>query len=172
MGIKDVKQFLLEIDFQTQGKVVGDSTAKHGTLDFSKGLMCHAFEYGVDSQYDEGNGQYTGRRRHKPIRIVREVDQASPLIFQALTHNEIFKTAKLSFVRPDNAGKLVAYHSIALEKGGVVRYRTWHGILEEVQGEVTQHHTNELESFDLTFTKITYSNDLKSKSSIDDWMTQ
>ncbi|HEY3816630.1 MAG TPA: type VI secretion system tube protein TssD [Polyangiaceae bacterium] len=154
---------------KTQGDAIGDSTAKHGALDFSKGMMCHAFTYEVASQYDAGSAQLVGRRVHKCVTIVREVDKASPLLFAALCSNETFTQAKLSFVRPDNAGKLALYHSILLETGAVVRYRTFHGIREGGGDSIEQVHTNELEEFDMVFQKITYSNDANSKQAIDNW---
>jgi len=170
-GGKDPKVFLLEMKLKTQGLVVGDSVAKHGALDFSKGAMCHAFTYEVKSQFDAGSAQLVGRRVHTPVTIVREVDKASPLIWSALCSNETYVTAKLSFVRPDNAGKLALYHSILLETGAVVRYHTFHGILPGSNDGIEQVHTNELEEFDLVFQKVTYSNDANSKSGIDNWQS-
>ena len=173
MGAKDVKVFLLEMKLKTQGVVVGDSVAKIGTLDMSKGMMCHAFQYEVKSQFDAGSGNLVGRRVHTPITIVREVDKASPLLWSALCSNETYVTAKMSFVRPDNAGKLALYHSLTLETGAIVRYHTFHGILPNSnESSVDQIHTNELEEFDLVFNKITYSNDLNSKTGMDTWNAQ
>ena len=173
MGAKDVKVFLLEMKLKTQGVVVGDSVAKIGTLDMSKGMMCHAYQYEVKSQFDAGSGQLVGRRVHSPITIVREVDKASPLLWLALCTNESFLTSKLSFVRPNNAGALTLYHSLLLEGGSVVRYRTFHGILPgSNEGSVDQIHTNELEEFDLVFQKLTYSNDANSKTGMDNWNAQ
>lgn len=171
MSGKDPKVFLLTMKLKTQGDVIGDSVAKHGALDFSKGMMCHAFQYEVTSQYDAGSAQLVGRRVHKPITIVREVDKASPLLFAALCTNETYTLAKMSFVRPDNAGKLALYNSITLELGAVVRYRTFHGILPGSGESIEQVHTNELEEFDIVFQKVTYSNDLYSKTAIDNWQS-
>ena len=45
------------------------------------------------AQIDAGSGQPVGRRRHSPITITREVDVASPKLFQVLVTNEVFKAA-------------------------------------------------------------------------------
>ena len=169
MGAKDAKVFLLEMKLKTQGAVIGDSVAVHGASDFKKGMMCHAFTYEVKSQFDAGSAQLVGRRVHTPITNVREVDKASPILWSALCSNETFLTAKLSFVRPDMAGKLALYHSILLEVGAIVRYHTFHGILPGSGQDLDQVHTNELEEFDMVFQKVTYSNDANSKSGIDNW---
>jgi len=170
MAAKDVKQFLLTIQFQKQGKITGDQTAKQGPLDMSTGLQCTAFNYAVDSQFDAGSGQLTGRRKHQPIRIVREVDSASPLLWQALCTNENLVAATLSFARPKGDGTLALHTTIAFTGGALVKYRTWHGVLPGSGDELeSQLSTNELEEFDLVFQKLTYSNTIKSKSAQDDW---
>jgi type VI secretion system secreted protein Hcp len=169
MGAKDVKQFLLELQLKTQGKITGDAIAVQGPLDMKKGLQCHAFEYSVASQFDAGSGQLVGRRMHSAVRIVREVDSASPLLWQGLCTNEGIVSATLSFARPDGTGKLALHTTIALTGGAIVKYRTWHGILPGSGDELEQLGTNELEEFDMVFTKLTYSNAIKSKSAQDDW---
>jgi type VI secretion system secreted protein Hcp len=170
MAAKDVKQFLLQITLKTQGKIVGDATAVQGPLDMKTGLQCHAFEYGVTSQFDAGSGQLVGRRAHTAVRIVREVDSASPLLWQGLVTNESIVTATLSMARPDGTGKLALHTTIGLEGGAIVKYRTWHGILPGSGESLEQVHTNELEEFDMVFSKLTYSNTIKSKSAIDNWL--
>jgi len=86
-----------------------------------------AFEFETLQQYDLGSGQLTGRRQHRPITIVREVDQASPLLWQALCTNESFQSASLQFVRPNSNGKETVYYTINLTNGAIVGYRTGHG---------------------------------------------
>jgi len=90
-------KFLLTMRLSTQGVVKGSSKKKEGDLDYSDGVECHGFEYGVETPADLGSGQPIGRRRHNPIVIRREVDSASPKFFQALVSNETFQSAKLQF---------------------------------------------------------------------------
>lgn len=86
-----------------------------------------AFEFEA-LQDNLGSGQETGRRQHEPITIVREVDEASPLIWQALCTNESYVSATLSFARPDNSGgREIVTHTIELTNGAIVGYRSWHG---------------------------------------------
>lgn len=113
--------FLLTMVLNKQGVLRGSSMAKHGPLDYSKGLMCHQYKYDVKSQYDLGSGALTGRRQHQPVSIVREVDEASPLLWSALCTNEGFKTATLSFARPSTNGKEVVYQTIELTNGTICR---------------------------------------------------
>jgi len=93
-----------------QGTIKGTSTkGKH-----TGGVVIQSFSFGVESPVDAGSGQLTGRRQHKPVVIVREVDEASPLLFQALCTNESFTSASLSFARPSSGGKLSVFNTIEL----------------------------------------------------------
>ncbi len=113
-------KFLLTMKLKTQGNVRGSSTRKEGSLDFSKGMECHGFSYGVKAQYDLGSGALTGRRRHNAITIRREVDGASPALFQALCTNEVVPSATLSFNRTSPDGKPSMYQTIELTNCTVI----------------------------------------------------
>jgi len=112
-------KFLMTIKLTTQGNVKGSSTRKDGDLDFSKGLECHGFNYGVKAQFDSSSGSLTGRRTHKPIVITREVDSASPQLLQALVTNEIFTAAGLHFSRAASDGKPFDVRTIELINGKI-----------------------------------------------------
>ena len=49
-------KFLLTMELTKQGNVIGSSKKKEGDLDFSKGMMCHAFTYEVVAQFDYPGG--------------------------------------------------------------------------------------------------------------------
>ena len=51
--------------------------------------------------------------------IVKEVDNASPLLFHACCNNEAFSTATLSFARPTSTGKETVYQTIELTNGTI-----------------------------------------------------
>lgn len=111
--------FLLTLNLKTQGKIKGSSTQKgHSAVN---GVICHGFEFGVQSPVDSGTGSATGKRQHNPITIRKEVDLASPLFLQALCTNEGFKSATLSFARPD--GKPGVTRIIELTNGSIVKVK-------------------------------------------------
>jgi type VI secretion system Hcp family effector len=122
-----MSKFLLEMTFQKQGKVVGNVGTKpknnKGSLDFGHGTECHSFTYAVKSQFDAGSGQLSGKRQHKPIVIVREFDEASPLYLQALATNEVFTSATLSFNRVGQDGKPSVVRTIELTNGTIAQIR-------------------------------------------------
>ncbi|MGA2218774.1 MAG: type VI secretion system tube protein Hcp [Terracidiphilus sp.] len=89
---------------KSQGQFTAGSKAK--TDKWSDVL---ALEFGTEAPVDSKPGKPTGRGTHRPVSIVREVDSASPLFFQALCTSEVFESVKLSFVgRPDTGkGKVI-----------------------------------------------------------------
>jgi type VI secretion system Hcp family effector len=119
-------------------------------------------------------GSLIGKRQHKPLTITKEVDVSSPQLFKAHWSQEVIASLNLSFVRPSSGAGEQPYFTISLTNGAIVNYKTYHGL----QAPPVNHprpgsmsvHTNELEEFDLTFQKITYTNVLKSKSTTDDWL--
>jgi type VI secretion system Hcp family effector len=113
-------EFLMTLQLTTQGNVKGSSTKKKGDLDFSQGMECHAYSYGVSSPIDHNTGQPVGVRKHGTIVIRRGVDAASPKLLQALCTNETFKTAKLSFNRTSSNGKPTLAYTIELTNGAIV----------------------------------------------------
>jgi type VI secretion system secreted protein Hcp len=83
------------------------------------GIECHGFDYDVLAPRDAASGLPSGKRTHSPITIVREVDSASPLLWQALCTNEVFLNATLSFVKPTPSGKPPVAHTIELTNGTI-----------------------------------------------------
>ncbi len=118
-----VVKFLLTMTGTKQGKIKGSSTKKEGDLDFSQGVECHGFSYSVTMPFGSQSGLSTGKRRHIPITITREIDSASPKLLQALVTNEVFKTAKLHFNRMLSGGKSLPFRSIELINGAIVDIR-------------------------------------------------
>jgi type VI secretion system secreted protein Hcp len=98
---------------QKQGKLIGNSKKASN----SEKLAIIEFKFGLETPFEGGSGQPKGARKHKPIVIVREVDEASPLLWQALCTNESFEFAELSFARPGGGGKSGPVQIVRLTNG-------------------------------------------------------
>jgi type VI secretion system secreted protein Hcp len=100
-----------------QGTIKGSSTKGN----HKGGIEIQDFSFGLESPVDVHSGGASGKRQHKPVVIVREVDAASPLLYQAMCNNEVFKSASLSFVRPSNqSGKHGSITNLELINGMIV----------------------------------------------------
>lgn len=107
-------QFYLSLKGKTQGSIKGGSTKSGKSSTSNSGIICHGFQYGVQSPRDPASGLPSGKRQHSPLVITKEVDQSSPLLYHALVTNEALDSAVLTFVRPDGSGKETVYHTVKL----------------------------------------------------------
>ena len=145
----------------------------------SKGGSVHKMSYGhmsitphnlgsalfqVKTQHDAGGG----KRQHSPITIVREVDSASPLLWQGICTNETLRAVDISLVgRPPSGGGEVVVERITLTNAVISNVHRYTPRLGSSDSEV--HDTDELEEIQFTFQKITYTNVAGSTSTSDDW---
>ncbi len=117
--------FLLTLKLATQGQIKGSSTKKQGKLDYSSGIECIGFQYGVKTPVDSDSGAASGRRQHSPITVRKEIDSASPLLFNASCTGEGFEQAKLTFdpSGPGPDGKTGLARDIELTNGAIVKIK-------------------------------------------------
>jgi type VI secretion system secreted protein Hcp len=81
-----------------QGQLKGESTKGQSSQKSGwKNKVVLSFEFGLQSPRDASSGLPTGKRTHSPITITREVDSASPLLWQALCTNEALESVKFTF---------------------------------------------------------------------------
>jgi type VI secretion system secreted protein Hcp len=120
------------------------------------------------TQIDPASGSYSGRRRHDPITIRKEVDSASPLFIAALANNKVFPKLDLNFLKTNPQGITEPYFTITLTNAALAGYgRKPVPHLPSVGRE--QYVTNELEEIQITFQKIVYTWIKGGITSSDDW---
>jgi type VI secretion system Hcp family effector len=122
----------------------------------------------IDSESSGSSGQSREGRHHHPIVIVKEVDSASPLLWQALCTNEVLNSADLSFVRPGSTGggKEQVVERITLTNAFISNIKRY---TPSLQGEGSKRDTDQLEEISFVFQKIAYINVSGRKSAKDDW---
>jgi type VI secretion system secreted protein Hcp len=109
-------------------------------------------------------GLATGRRQHETIVIVREVDAASPKLYQAMGDGSIFPSAILTFTRLGaSPAQPETRYTVALSQVIVTG-------LHPLAKPKTGSDTHELEEVQLTFRQITMTRTSGSKSATDDWL--
>ncbi len=99
-------------------------------------IECLSFTSEVISPRDASSGMATGKRQYKPITCIKRVDQASPLLFNALVNNETLTEVNIRVSGTDKMGKGVDVYSVQLKNAalsGVRQYLDDKGaLLEEV----------------------------------------
>jgi hypothetical protein len=91
------QKFLVATVGTKQGSIKGTSKVKghEGWLDIESvnvGGLALTEENDAALRRDAASGLPSGKRQHGTVTIVREVDEASPLLWQALVNNETFKS--------------------------------------------------------------------------------
>jgi type VI secretion system secreted protein Hcp len=169
------------IQFSAKGRSLGRGKGKVHGMSYGSNVITprnlDSSLFQIASEFSQPKGSSSGGRHHSPIVIVKEVDAASPLLWQALCTNEVFQSADLSFARPSgNGGKEEVVATITLTNAVISQVGQFHpgqfpGPKKPKHGLPSQQiDTNELEEIKFTFQKITYTNVLGKKGASDDWL--
>jgi type VI secretion system secreted protein Hcp len=145
----------LTVHLQTQGDIKGGATEKgrEGSIP----LISVAHD--VETARDPASGLPTGKRVHKPITIVKVIDQASPQLLRALVSNEALASVRIEFWRP--VPEAAAPYFIITLTNAVVA-----GIALAPSSEDGSH---EYEQVQFTYQKITWTYPETGDSAEDDW---
>lgn len=106
----------MKLTGETQGVIQG-SVTQAGRED---SILVIGMGHTVSAPYDAATGLPTGKRQHRPIRIVKEIDKSSPKLFTALTNNENLTDVAIRFWRPGGSGQEVQYYTIELINAKIV----------------------------------------------------
>ncbi len=100
----------LTLKGQKQGQINGGVTQKG----HEGSIAVYAVHHEVTSPRDVATGQATGKRQHKPIRITKEIDKSSPLLYKVLVTNEVLSEVVLKFYATNINGAEVNSYTIKL----------------------------------------------------------
>lgn len=156
----------LRMKGQKQGEIKGSITQKgrEGTM------MVIAYSHEIVSPRDPASGLPTGKRMHKPLMIMKELDKATPLLYNILCHNENIPTWKLQFWTPQikamsGAGAEVQHYTIELENANIASIEQH--MLNNKDPLLTKYV--EYEKIFFTYQKITWTWMDGGITAIDDW---
>jgi type VI secretion system secreted protein Hcp len=90
---------------------------------------------------DVHSGRASGARIHGPLRILKRLDKATPLLFKALALNQGLPKLELRWYRPDPAGtgEIVHYYTITIENATVSQVEAW---LPNTQDQHQAHYSS------------------------------
>jgi len=111
----------LTVTGQTQGSIEGSCTIKG----HEKTMLIQAVEHVIEIPKSPQTGLPTGKRVHGALILTKELDKASPKLFQALPSDEQLTDVKLSYYRISAAGKEELYYTTELKNAIITSARTW-----------------------------------------------
>ncbi len=150
----------LRLTGETQGEIEGSETRRR-----EGSIMVFAVNHEVTNITDSATGIHTGNRQHKPLIVTKEIDRATPLLWQALVTSENILKFDLRFFQLDSAGKEVQFYTVQLENARIVDIRF--EMLNNKYTENEQHKEREHVSF--TYQRITWTFEDGGITAVDDW---
>src|SRR4051812_13146781 len=110
----------LQLKGAKQGPIEGSVTQKGR----EKKIMVIAVSHEIVSPRDPASGLPTGKRMHKPFVITKELDRASPKLYNALVNNENIPEWNLQFWTPQlkattGTGQEVQHYTVTLTNANI-----------------------------------------------------
>lgn len=113
------------------------------------------------SPRDPVTGQASGKRRHAPFTVVKEIDRTSPLLLSAWARNAVLPSWRLDLFATDQFGRRRATYTIELRNAHVV----------EVSLTTPDGPGLPREAVSFTYEAITWTSTDGRTSATDDWLT-
>lgn len=152
----------LRVQGEVQGQVEGSGTGEH-----EGAIEVYGWTHEITSPRDAASGLPTGRRQHRPITIIKELDRASPLLMSMLVQSENITEWKLDIFRPDATGALSLYYTIELTNASVAGVR-----MESLNNRYEENRPHEpREHLSFTYQRITWIYADGGIMAEDDWET-
>jgi len=105
----------LSIVAQKQGPIRGSVTQRGRE---GKSLVIAAMHQIVCPR-DPASGMPTGKRAHKPLIVLKELDRATPLLFSVLCTNENLSSVEIQFWQPSPLGVEKQHYTVRLVNANI-----------------------------------------------------
>jgi len=159
-------QAYLKLTGQKQGAINGSITQKG--RENSIGVI--AVSHQIVSPRDAASGLPSGKRMHKPFVITKELDKATPLLYNALVYNENIPTWKMQFFTPGtaavkNVGSEVNHYTVELVNANIASI----DFVMKNNRKPENMQFNECEEIAFTYQKIIWTWNEGGITAADDW---
>lgn len=147
---------------ETQGEIKGGVT-QAGREDSMEVIE---FGHNVSALMDAtGVARPSGKRQHRPIRIVKDIDKASPILMTVLTQGERLTDVRIDFWRPSSSGKEFQFYTVELVGAYIV------SIVQSIGSEGDLLNTPPRETVTLSYDRIIWTWQDGGITAEDDWTT-
>jgi type VI secretion system secreted protein Hcp len=118
-------------------------------------IECIFYEQVVNTAREAATGMATGRRTYEPLKIIKRIDKATPLIAKALCRNEVIE-GKFLFFRPNPTGDGTTqqFYTVEIAKGRVAHQKQY--VPDTTVGETVAEHPFEEVAFTFHTIKWTF----------------
>jgi len=151
----------LWLEGQKTGKIKGGCTQK-GRED---SIFVLAFSHNITSPRDPASGLPTGKRMHKPLTVTKEVDKATPLLYNVMVNNENVKKLEIKFFQTQKTGGEKHYYTIELVNANIADMKTYYALTSDPANARLPH----LEDISFTYQKILWTYVDGGITAEDDW---
>jgi type VI secretion system secreted protein Hcp len=116
-------------------------------------IECYQYEQPIETAREASTGMATGRRTYKPLRIVKRIDKASPLLTKALCTNAVIEGV-FKFFRPSplGDGSTQQFYSVGIKAGRIASINQF---VPDTTNDATAHE-HPLEEVTFVFHTITW----------------
>lgn len=111
-----------------------------------------SMEHVVEINVDVKDATATGTRRHGAMKLIANIDKATPLLMECVCTSKTIPTVSLQFFNISEEGKEVNYYNINMEKVRVVKAKTWY---PNVDDESTKTY-KDMMTYELRYDKISW----------------
>src|SRR5215831_12661107 len=105
----------LSIVAERQGPISGSVTQKGR----EKKILVIAVQHEIVAPRDPQSGIPTGKRMHKPLTIIKELDASSPALYDILCTNENIREARLEFWTATPTGQEKQHYTVELTNANI-----------------------------------------------------
>jgi type VI secretion system secreted protein Hcp len=148
--------FQISVKGTKQGQFKGDNP--------SGKMIGLSFENEITSPRDTATGQASGKRQHRPVRIIKAWGPASPQFYEAIVNNEVLPSVLFEFVQTTPQGIEQVFYTVNLTNAAISDFRQYTGPLP---GSTADLH--ELEEIEFVFQKIEIKHIIGNTSAEDTW---
>lgn len=161
----NTRDFLtVQIEGQKQGLIPGELTSKGN----EKLWEVFAFNHEIVSPRDAATGLASGKRMHKPLKLVVKVGTTTPLLMNAIVNNENLTKVTFKLYHPDSRGQRVLYLTITLTNASISDITSWlPNRVDPVNDAYSPFH-----EISFTYQKIEWRGDPGGVVGQDDWQVQ
>lgn len=152
----------LVLEGQNQGKIEGSTQVKG----HEGKILVQAVEHTIEIPKSPQTGLPTGKRVHGPMTLTKEIDKASPKLFQALTSGEQMKDVTLEFMRISPKGTEEKYYTVKLQNAIITNIRSWTPICLAQENQQIGH----MEDVSLTYEKVAWTFEPDGIEAEDSWL--